>query len=78
MSGDANKQAYKDACQCNHKFQSGNSGHIWSYDIYAVTFKDTYMESSLNEVNTTPAKKLQCFKYGNIGMQQQLYGLIHI
>jgi hypothetical protein len=35
-------------------FECGNSGHICSYDIYAVTVNDMYMESSVSEGNTTP------------------------
>jgi hypothetical protein len=30
------------------KFECGNSGHFGSYDIYAVTVNDMYMESSVN------------------------------
>jgi hypothetical protein len=37
-------------------FECGNSGHFWSYDIYAVTVNDVYMESSVNEGNTTPPR----------------------
>jgi hypothetical protein len=33
--------------------ECGNSGHFWSYDIYAVTVNDMYMESSVNVGNTT-------------------------
>jgi hypothetical protein len=36
--------------------ECGNSGHFWSYDIYAVTVNDMYMESSVNEGNTTPSR----------------------
>jgi hypothetical protein len=36
------------------KFVCGNSGHLCSYDIYAVTVNDMYMELSVNEGNTTP------------------------
>jgi hypothetical protein len=35
-------------------FECGNSGHLCSYDIYAVTVNDMYVESSVNEGNTTP------------------------
>jgi hypothetical protein len=35
-------------------FECGNSGHLCSDDIYAVTVNDMYMESSLNEGNTPP------------------------
>jgi hypothetical protein len=35
-------------------FECGNSGHICSYDIYAVTVNDMYMASRVNEDNTTP------------------------
>jgi hypothetical protein len=34
-------------------FEWGKSGHFWSYDIYAVTVNDIYMELSVNEGNTT-------------------------
>jgi hypothetical protein len=37
-------------------FECGNSGHLSSYDIYAVTVLDMYMESSVNEGNTTPPR----------------------
>jgi hypothetical protein len=37
-------------------FECGNNGHFWSYDIYAVTVNDMYMESSVNEGNTTPPR----------------------
>jgi hypothetical protein len=37
-------------------FECGNSGHFCSYDIYAVTVNDMYMESSKNEGNTTPPR----------------------
>jgi hypothetical protein len=37
-------------------FECGNSGHFWSYDIYAVTVNDMYTESSVNEGNTTPPR----------------------
>jgi hypothetical protein len=37
-------------------FECGNSGHSCSYDIYAVTVNDMYMESSVNEGNTTPPR----------------------
>jgi hypothetical protein len=37
-------------------FESGNSAHSCSYDIYAVTVLDMYMESSANEGNTTPPR----------------------
>jgi hypothetical protein len=30
-------------------FECGNSGHLCSYDIYALTVNDMYMESSVNE-----------------------------
>jgi hypothetical protein len=59
-------------------FECGNSGRLCCYDIYAVTVNDMYMESSVNEGNTTPPRNFQCFKCGNIGMQEQLYAVIHI
>jgi hypothetical protein len=34
----------------------GNSGHLCSYDIYGVTVNYMYMESSVNEANTTPPR----------------------
>jgi hypothetical protein len=37
-------------------FECGNSGHFCSYDIYVVTVNDMYMESSVNESNTTPPR----------------------
>jgi hypothetical protein len=37
-------------------FECGNSGHLCSYDIYAVTVNDMYMESSVYEANTTPPR----------------------
>jgi hypothetical protein len=37
-------------------FECGNSGHLCSYDIYAVTVNDMYTESSVNEGNTTPPR----------------------
>jgi hypothetical protein len=37
-------------------FECGNSEHFFSYDIYAVTVNDMYMESSVNEGNTTPPR----------------------
>jgi hypothetical protein len=37
-------------------FECGNSRHLCSYDIYAVTVNDMYMESSVNEGNTTPPR----------------------
>jgi hypothetical protein len=37
-------------------FECGNSGHLCSYDIYAVTVNDMYMESSVNEGNITPPR----------------------
>jgi hypothetical protein len=37
-------------------FECGNSGHLLSYDIYAVTVHDMYMESSMNEGNRTPRR----------------------
>jgi hypothetical protein len=37
-------------------FERSNSGHFWSYDFYAVTVNDMYMESSVNESNTTPPR----------------------
>jgi hypothetical protein len=37
-------------------FECGNSGHLCSYDIHAVTVNDMYMESSVNEGNTTSAR----------------------
>jgi hypothetical protein len=36
--------------------ECGKSGHFWSYEIYAVTVNDMYMESSVNEGNTTPPR----------------------
>jgi hypothetical protein len=38
------------------KFECGNSGNLCSYDIYVVTVNDMYMESSVNECNTTPPR----------------------
>jgi hypothetical protein len=35
-------------------FECGNSGHLCSYDIYAVKVNDMYMQSSVNEGTTTP------------------------
>jgi hypothetical protein len=35
-------------------FECGNSAHLCSYAIYAVTVLDMSMESSMNEGNTTP------------------------
>jgi hypothetical protein len=37
-------------------FKCGNSGHLCSYDVYAVTVNDKYIESSVNERNTTPPR----------------------
>jgi hypothetical protein len=37
-------------------FECGNSGNLCSYDIYAVTVNDMYLESSVNEGNTTPPR----------------------
>jgi hypothetical protein len=37
-------------------FECGNSGHLCSYDIYAVMVNDMYMESSVNEGNATPPR----------------------
>jgi hypothetical protein len=37
-------------------FESGNSAHLCSYDICAVTLLDMYMESRANEGNTTPPR----------------------
>jgi hypothetical protein len=37
-------------------FECGKSGHLCSYDIYAVTINDMYMDSSVNEGNTTPPR----------------------
>jgi hypothetical protein len=37
-------------------FERGSSGHLCSYDICAVTENDMYMESSVNEGNTTPPR----------------------
>jgi hypothetical protein len=37
-------------------FECGNSGHLCSYNIYAVTVNDMYMESSVSEGNTTPPR----------------------
>jgi hypothetical protein len=37
-------------------FECGNSAHLCSYDIYAVTVLDMYLESSVNEDNTTPLR----------------------
>jgi hypothetical protein len=56
MSGDTNKQAYENAFECNHKFECGKSGHLCSYDLYAVMVNGMYMESSVNEGNTTPPR----------------------
>jgi hypothetical protein len=50
MSGDANNKPMKTLASVI------NSGHFWSYDIYAVTVNDMYMESSMNEGNTTPPR----------------------
>jgi hypothetical protein len=36
--------------------ESDNSAHLCSYDIYAVMVLDMYMESSVNEGNTTPPR----------------------
>jgi hypothetical protein len=33
-------------------FECGNSAYFWTYDIYAVTVNDMYMESRVNEGNT--------------------------
>jgi hypothetical protein len=56
MSGDANKQAYEPLSSVITIFECGNSGHLCSYDIYAVTVNDMYTESSVNEGNTTPPR----------------------
>jgi hypothetical protein len=56
MPGDENKHAYEHAFKFNKKFRCGNSGHLCSYDIYAVTVLDMYMESSVNEGNKTPPR----------------------
>jgi hypothetical protein len=37
-------------------FECGNSAHLCSYAIYAVTVLDMSMESSVNEDNTTPLR----------------------
>jgi hypothetical protein len=37
-------------------FERGNSAHLCSYDIYAVTVLAMYTESSVNEGNTTPPR----------------------
>jgi hypothetical protein len=37
-------------------FECGNSEDLYSYDIYAVAVNDMYMESSVNEGNTTPQR----------------------
>jgi hypothetical protein len=37
-------------------FECDNIRHLCSYDIYAVTLNDMYMESSVNEGNTTPPR----------------------
>jgi hypothetical protein len=37
-------------------FEYGNTGHLCSYDIYAITINDMYMESSVNEGNITPLR----------------------
>jgi hypothetical protein len=36
--------------------ECGNSAHLCSYNIYAVMVLDMYMESSVNEGNTTPPR----------------------
>jgi hypothetical protein len=43
-------------------FECGNSGHVCSYDIYAVTLNDMYMESSVNEGNRTPPRNSSVLK----------------
>jgi hypothetical protein len=40
----------------NINFECGNSTHLCSYAIYAVTVLDMSMESSGNEGNTTPPR----------------------
>jgi hypothetical protein len=35
-------------------FECGNSAHLCSYDIHAVTVIDMYMASSVNEGNAAP------------------------
>jgi hypothetical protein len=40
----------------NTNFECGYSGHFWSYDIYGVAVNDMYMESRVNESNTTPPR----------------------
>jgi hypothetical protein len=37
-------------------FECGKRGHLCSYDVYAVPVNDMYMESSVNEGNTTPPR----------------------
>jgi hypothetical protein len=37
-------------------FQCGKNRHFWSYDIYAATVHDMYMESIVNEDNTPPPR----------------------
>jgi hypothetical protein len=37
-------------------FECGNSVHLCSSDIYAVTVLDMYTESSVNEGNATPPR----------------------
>jgi hypothetical protein len=56
MPGNANKQAYENASSVITNFECGNSGHLWSYDIYAVTVNDMYMESRVNDGKTTPPR----------------------
>jgi hypothetical protein len=36
------------------KFECVNNGHLCSYDIYAVTVNDMYMELSGKEIHTSP------------------------
>jgi hypothetical protein len=36
--------------------ECGKGGHFWSFDIYAVTVNDMYMESGVSEGNTTPPR----------------------
>jgi hypothetical protein len=37
-------------------FECGKSEYLCSYDFYAVPVNDMYMESSVNEGNTTPPR----------------------
>jgi hypothetical protein len=47
-------------------FECGNSAHLCSYDIYAVTVLDMYMESSVNKGNTTPPPPPRNFSVLNV------------